>query len=142
MKKTAPAAQHGLGSIAERIARLEEGRRCAEQRLEELSKLQSALKAQLHECTIPERRELITDSLESVDSLFTMQKKWIPELNTEIERVTQASRALATDDTEVLRSAFEEFVLSDTAHSVINITMALYDFDQFIASTKRLVSNL
>jgi hypothetical protein len=141
MKKTAPA-DHSRESIAERIARLEEGRRCSELRLEELSEVHSALKVLLRECTMPEKRELITATLDPVHSLVMMVKKWITDLDIEIERVTRASHALASHDTEVLRSAFEEFVLTDTALSVTNITMALYDFDEFIASTKSMVSKL
>jgi membrane protease subunit (stomatin/prohibitin family) len=104
--------------------------------------LQNKLKEQLCECSIPEKKELINDSLENVQSCFTIMKKWITEIEDEIARVTAAGTSIATNDTEELRSAFKEYVLSDTAFSVKNITMALYDFDELIASAKKFVGKV
>lgn len=129
-------------AIAENLKRLKEGKACAEMREQELLKLQNKLREEVRKCDFAEKKELIESSFDEVQSTVRIIKNWIEEIDTEIERVALAHDAIHTNDIEELRNALKAYVLSDTALSVKNITMALYDFDQLILSGKKFVRSI
>lgn len=129
-------------TIVENLKRLNEGKVCAELRKEELLRLQNTLREEIRKCDFLEKKEIMSDTFDEVRSSERIISKWIGEIDSEIERVTLARDALHTSDIDELKSAFSAYVLSDTALSVKNITMALYDFDQLILSAKTFVEKI
>ncbi len=140
MKKSEVTKQ--IKAIAENVERLQNAKECAEERRQTLLAQKNTLQEEVQKCDIPEMKEIIESSLEEVQSIVRIISKWIDEIDSEIGRVTLVRDAIGTSDIEVLRSALYAYVLSDTALSVKNITMGLYDFDQMIASTKLFIEKI
>jgi seryl-tRNA synthetase len=140
MKKTELTKQ--IKAISQNLKRLQNAKEHVEERKQKLLALKNTLHEEAQKCDFPEKKEIIVGSYEEIQSTVRVISKWIDEIDSEVGRVTLAYDAIGSNDIEVLRSALQAYVLSDTALSVKNITMGLYDFDQLIASTEMIIEKI
>ncbi len=133
-QKTAPL------HIEENLARLLSDRKLVEARVLVLKDVFTEYKASCGEWSSDEEKDGYMDIVDRFQSLIQMATDFLRDLDIEIERIQKAILGIKNPDTDEMREAFEAFVLTDTAFSVREVGMMLYDFDQIITSMRDLIS--
>jgi len=136
MKTTALAVQSPRTEVEQCISTLRRERARFLTRRAELSRIARRLRTNQAHVTVPEEHELLTEMTEPVAVLIADISSYCEHLNVEIEKMERGAVALKDAPSGEVTSAFRDYILTDTAISLKNITLARYDYDSAISSLR------